>query len=202
MRSAGSYLRLCARSTSGARLAALILLIGSTNAAFALTTEAAIENCRVSVGKPIVMACMQASGGRAALEECRAKAKPKVQACVMAALNAANGRANVAVAIPTEAAPKAPAGPAPAAGFVPPPRTISDVTAILDSEKPDLKKIEELKSDANEEPSGKQSRADLAQFYFDRGNARAQLGRLTDAIADANKAIEVGTGSVSPGLMG
>ena len=183
-------------------IVALSCLIGATAPAFALTKEAAIEHCRMTIGRPIVMACMQASGGRAGLEDCRSKAKPKVVACVMAALNTANGRANVAVAVPTEAAPKPQAGPAPAAGFVAPPRTISDVTAILDNEKPDLKTIEALKDDANAEPSGKESRADLAQFYFDRANARAQLGRLADSTNDINKAIEVGAGAVTPHLMG
>jgi CHAT domain-containing protein len=196
-------LRRCAQGAMKAHwIVALGVLIGATPPAFALTKEAAIESCRMSVGRPIVMACMQASGGRANLEDCRAKAKPKVVACVMAALNAANGRANVAVAAPTEAAPKPRAGAAPSVGFVAPPRTISDVTAILDSEKPDLKTIEDLKGDANAEPSGKESRADLAQFYFDRANARAQLGRLTDSTADINKAIEVGAGAVTPHLMG
>ena len=137
---------------------------------------------------------MRASGGAGNLEACRAKAIPQVRACVMAALNAANGRANVAVAIPTEAAPKVSAAGALPAGFVAPPRTITDITAILDSEKADLKTIEELKVKANSKPTGKESREDLAQFYFDRGNARVQLGRLADSIADANKAIEVGRG--------
>jgi CHAT domain-containing protein len=183
-------------------IVALGCLIGATAPAFALTKEAAVEHCRMTVGKPIFMACMQASGGRASIEECRGKAKPKVVACVIAALNAANGRANVAIAVPTEAAPKPQAGAMPAAGFVAPPKTISDVTAILDSEKPDLKTIEALKNDANDEPTGKESRADLAQFYFDRANARAQLGRLADSIKDINKAIEVGAGAVTPHLMG
>ncbi|MBV9982113.1 MAG: CHAT domain-containing protein [Bradyrhizobium sp.] len=192
-----------ARRVANARvIVALSCLIGATAPALALTKEAAIEHCRMTIGKPIVMACMQASGGRANLEDCRARAKPKVVACVMAALNAANGRANVAIALPTEAAPKPSAGAAPAAGFVAPPRTISDVTAILDNEKPDLKTIEALKDDANAAPSGKESRADLAQFYFDRANARAQLGRLADSITDINKAIDVGAGAVTPHLMG
>jgi CHAT domain-containing protein len=191
-----------ARRLANARgIVALSCLIGASAPAFALTKDAAIEHCRMTIGKPIVMACMQASGGRASLEDCRARAKPKVVACVIAALNAANGRANVAVAVPTEAAPKPQAG-APAAGFVAPPKTISDVTAILDSEKPDLKTIEALKDDANAEPTGKESRADLAQFYFDRANARAQLGRLADSTKDINKAIEVGAGSVTAHLMG
>lgn len=162
----------------------------------------------MTVGKPIVQSCMQSMGGGkvagadANREACRTKATPQVRACVLAALNAANGRANVAVAIPTEAAPKIPLGNALPAGFVAPPRTITDITAILDSEKPDLKTIEELKADADSNPTGKESREDLAQFYFDRGNARAQLGRLADTLTDANKAIEVGRGAVTPLMMG
>lgn len=156
----------------------------------------------MSAGRPIVMSCMKGSGGMGNIEACREKARPAVVACVKSALNAANGRANVAVAIPTEAAPKASAAGAMPAGFVAPPRTITDITAILDSEKPDLKTIEELQGEANSNPTGKESREDLAQFYFDRGNARAQLGRLTDAIADANKAIETGRGAVSANMMG
>ena len=145
---------------------------------------------------------MRASGGAGSIEACRAKATPAVRACVMAALNAANGRANVAVAIPTEAAPKVPAGSALPVGFAAPPRTITDITAILDSEKPDLKTIEELKAEADSKPTGKESGEGLAQFYFDRSNARAQLGRLADSIADANKAIEVGRGAITPLMMG
>ena len=156
----------------------------------------------MTVGRPIVQACMRGSGGAGNLEACRAKATPKVKACVMAALNAANGRANVAVAIPTEAAPRVSAAGALPAGFVAPPRTITDITAILDSEKPDLKTIEKLKAEADSKPTGKESREDLAQFYFDRANARVQLGRLADSIADANKAIEVGRGAVSANMMG
>ena len=156
----------------------------------------------MTVGRPIVQSCVKAAGGPANLEACRAKASPQVRACVMAALNAANGRANVAVAIPTEAAPKIPLGSALPAGFVAPPRTITDITAILDSEKPDLKTLEELKADADANPTGKESREDLAQFYFDRANARTQLGRLADSIADANKAVEVGRGAVTPNMMG
>ena len=151
---------------------------------------------------------MTALGGRKAanaeanLASCRAKATPPVRACVIAALNAANGRANVAVELPKEAAPTLPAATALPAGFVAPPRTIADITAILDSEKPDAKMIEELKTEADSKPTGKESRENLAQLYFDRGNARAQLGRLAESIADAEKAIEVGRGAVNPIMMG
>ena len=156
----------------------------------------------MTVGKPIVKECMRGSGGAGNREACRAKATPAVQACMKTALNAAHGRANVAVAIPAEVAPKVAAAGAAPAGFVAPPRTITDITAILDSEKADLKTIEELKAEADAKPTGKESREDLSQFYFDRGNARAQLGRLTDSIADATKSMEVGRGAVSANMMG
>jgi CHAT domain-containing protein/tetratricopeptide (TPR) repeat protein len=186
------------------KLLALAILLGSAGSAAALTREAAAENCRMTVGKPIVHACMQAAGGRkggAKLEACRAQASPKVKACVMAALNAANGRANVAVEMPKEAAPKLDPGTALPKDFVAPPRNISDITAILDGEKPDEKMIAELKADADATPTGKESREDLAQFYFDRANARSQLGRLAESVADADKAVEVGRGAVSLNML-
>ncbi len=104
----------------------LFALLAAQPAFAELSKEAAIEQCRMSVGRPIVMACMQGGGG--SLEACRVKATPKVKACVMAKLQAANSRANVAVAVPTEAAPKLVPGMALPAGFVAPPRTISDIT--------------------------------------------------------------------------
>ena len=184
------------------RLAPLLALplILTTVPAAALTKEAAIENCRNSVGKPIVMACMRNGGN--SFEGCREKARPQVVACVMAALNAANGRANVAVAVPTEVAPKPVPGTALPAGFVAPPRTISDIRSILDGEKPDPAVIDKLKATANAEPTGKEARGALSQFYFDRSSARSQLGRLADAIADANKAVETGRGVIDAFTMG
>jgi CHAT domain-containing protein/tetratricopeptide (TPR) repeat protein len=187
---------------------AAILLAWLSSSALALTVEAAVEKCRMTVGQPMVRACMQSLGGgkapgaEANREACRAKAKPQVRACVMGALNAANGRANVALAIPTEVAPNPVTARAAPVGFVAPPRTIADVTAILDTEKPDANTIGQLQANADAKPTGKESREDLAQFYFDRGNARAQLGRLAESIADANKAIEIGHGAVGPDMMG
>ncbi|UPJ48823.1 CHAT domain-containing protein [Bradyrhizobium sp. 200] len=195
--------RLLAASSTASRCAiSAAILVVTAPAAHALGVESARESCRMSVGRPIVQVCMRASGGAGNIEACREKARPQVRACVMAALDKANGRANVAVAIPTEAAPKVAAGGVLPAGFIAPPRTITDITAILDSEKADLKTIEKLNAEADAKPTGKESREDLAQFYFDRGNARAQLGRLADTIADANKAIEVGRGAISANMMG
>src|SRR3984893_11286033 len=110
--------RLVSRSRDACPILLITLLVGSAQSAFALSKEAAVENCRMTVGRPIVQACVRASGGAGSLEACRAKATPQVRACVLAALNAANGRANVAVAIPTEVAPKASGANSLPAGFV------------------------------------------------------------------------------------
>ena len=188
------------RSGSFAVAPALVLIaflatIGGCGQALALSKEQAIANCRETVGRPIVQACMQGLGRggdrEANLARCREGASPKVRACVIAALNAANGRANVAIEMYKGGKPKeeamAPGNPLPA-GFVPPPRTIADIAAVLDGEKPDPATLAKLKADADSEP-GKNSQADLAQFYYDRGNARAQLGRNKEALADGEKAL-------------
>ena len=159
-------------------------------------------------GRPIVQNCMRSGGGDR--EACRAKATPKVHACVQSALNAANGRANIPVAVPSEPAANTSKGnldsasesDALPASFVAPPRTITDITAILDSEKPDAKQIDKLKAEADATPPAGGARADLARFYYERGTARAQLGRLNELIVDANKAIEVARGAVDAKLMG
>jgi CHAT domain-containing protein len=172
---------------------ALLAVFAASERASALSQEQAIENCRATVGHAIVQACMQGLGGGgdrgANLAKCRAGASPKVRACVSAALNAANGRANVAIELYKNGKPKedivAPGNALPA-GFVAPPRTIADITAVLDSEKPDPATAAKLKADADNEP-GKQD--DLAAFYYARGNARSLLGRNVDALADGEKAL-------------
>jgi CHAT domain-containing protein len=188
------------------RLAGLALWLAFAGAqqASALTKEEAIENCRASVGRPIVQTCM-AGNRNGDREACRALASPKVRACVISALNAANGRANVPVAVPTEQAPSEEVAKQAAAlpiSFVAPPRTITDITAILDSEKPDPAQIAKLRAEADAPVPGNASRQELARFYYQRGNARAKLGQLKDAIADADKAIETARGNVDANLMG
>ena len=73
-------------------------LLSVPQIASALTMQQANENCRQTVGRPIVQACM---GGQAGPTPRREHAAPRrrrrcAPAC-MAALNKANGRANVAV---------------------------------------------------------------------------------------------------------
>ena len=66
-------------------------------------------------------------------------------------------------------------------GGNPPPRTISDFAAILDAERPDPKKIEQLRAAADRKPPTNASPAELSGFYDDRGNGRYLLGRSKDA---------------------
>ena len=83
----------------------------------------------------------------------------------------------------------APAAFAQRAGFVAPPRTIADITAILDQEKPDPIKRAKAEADAASEPPPQADRAKLKDFYFRRAQARVSLGRQKDAIADCEKAV-------------
>src|SRR5260221_9418555 len=141
------------RIRTSVSVAAFVLLgtLWGAGPGLTLTKEAAIEECRNTVGRPIVQGCVRGGGGN--IEACRAVASPKVKACVLAALNAANGRANVAVPVPKDAPETVvdSASAAPAA-FVAPPRTIADIAAILDSEKPDPAKIEAIRAAADAAP--------------------------------------------------
>jgi hypothetical protein len=74
------------------------------------------------------------------------------------------------------------------AGFVAPPRTIADITAILDQEKPDPAKRAKEEADADAEPPAHANSAKLRDFYFNRAQARSSLGRLAEAIADCERA--------------
>jgi CHAT domain-containing protein/tetratricopeptide (TPR) repeat protein len=76
-------------------------------------------------------------------------------------------------------------------GFTPPPRTIADITAILDQQKPDPAKAEATRKAADAEvPAGLQGLA-LAKFYFDRGTAAGDIGRINQRVDDIRKAVEI-----------
>lgn len=102
---------------------------------------------------PQIMACAQTKELRgnpqAVKEQC---GRGQVRACVMRQeQKEASGKA-------APAAPKADSDVAPAAasavqpGFVAPPRTIADITAVLDSEKPDEATIAKRKAEADAPP--------------------------------------------------
>jgi hypothetical protein len=72
--------------------------------------------------------------------------------------------------------------------FVAPPRTIADISAILDQQKPDPALVAKLRAGADAQPGG----GNLADFYFSRAQARWALGRSAESIADTKQAIEIG----------
>ncbi len=75
--------------------------------------------------------------------------------------------------------------------FAPPPRSIADITAILDQQKPDPAVVAQNKAKADAEPPSGLSGAQLARFYSDRGSAAGDLGRETQRLADYRKAYDI-----------
>ena len=185
-------------SLSASALAAMSLL----DPAFAATHEQIIAKCR-EAARPRVVACVRAKIGRrggdreATIAACRESVgRPIVQACVVHEEQREAGD-KPPPAAPNDEAAIAPndAGPV-LPTFVAPPRTIADITAILDSEKPDDAKIAERKANAGATPPNNASAAQLAQFYYDRGTARALLARNKEALADGLQALAVGKGAI------
>jgi tetratricopeptide (TPR) repeat protein len=80
--------------------------------------------------------------------------------------------------------------------FVRPPRSIVDITELLDKETFDKAKRAELVAQANSEPTGG---GKGAEFYYARARARAALGRTLEAIADCEKAIPLSGDYVAEG---
>jgi CHAT domain-containing protein/tetratricopeptide (TPR) repeat protein len=78
------------------------------------------------------------------------------------------------------------------AKFVAPARTVSDITAIIDQQKPDPALLAKSRTDAEAEPDAGAPAQALANFYFRRAQARHAIGRLSDAITDDEKAIDIG----------
>jgi CHAT domain-containing protein len=164
--------------------------------AFAATHEQIQEKCR-QLMHPQIQACAQAKGLKGNPEAVRQQCgTPLVHPCVM------REEQKQAAGKPAPAAPKdetavAPADAAPIQPvFVAPPRTIADITAILDNEKPDDAKIAQRKAAADATPPNNAPAAKLAQFYYDRGNARALLARNKEALADGLQALAVGKSAI------
>src|SRR5215469_8023910 len=154
LRSAGRSIIVAAMTFS-----LLILLHATVRAAPPLTVDQATAHCRETVGQPTVHACVQArkqAGGGPAdqyREACRASARPAVQACVakMMAGTAGGGQGDTAVSavdIPKDLKSVA----TEKVGLVAPPRSASDVTEILDRQKPDPAQIEKVAAQAEAEP--------------------------------------------------
>lgn len=75
-------------------------------------------------------------------------------------------------------------------GFVAPPRTIRDITAILDQQGAvDTERRRKLKAKAGATPPDTENPADQARFYYYRGRAAEKLGRSTKALKDFRRAV-------------
>jgi CHAT domain-containing protein len=75
--------------------------------------------------------------------------------------------------------------------FAAPPRTVSDITAILDQEKPDPARIAAARRTSDAQPPAGVSGAALARFLQERGDAANDLGRNKQALADLARAYDL-----------
>lgn len=179
--------------------AAILLILLSSGGLFAQSHEQILERCRQSVGRPIVQACMARGGSD--LEACRKTATPTVRACVAKEEQRIAGQ-KAAPAAPPNQASQDQIQPTVAAvetlALMAPPRTIADITAILDQEKPDVGRIARAKSIADASPPSNAAPADLAQFHYNRATAHNLLSRNADALVDAERAVEIARGIADP----
>jgi len=85
-----------------------------------------------------------------------------------------------------------------APGFVAPPRTITDVTEILDREQPDTALIAERVRRADAPVPAGGAAAQQARFLFDRSFAAADLGRDQQRIDDLREALRLADAAKLP----
>lgn len=86
----------------------------------------------------------------------------------------------------------APSAPANDALPVVPPRSINDITRMLAHYKPNEEVVEKFRQVADSPPPITEVRQELFDFYWKRGLAAAELGRLPQQIADLRLATENG----------
>jgi CHAT domain-containing protein len=72
-----------------------------------------------------------------------------------------------------------------------PPRTITDIAAVLDGAKQDPPKVAAARQIADRKPDAGLAGADAARFYFERATAESELGRAAQSLADYRKAVEL-----------
>jgi len=78
-----------------------------------------------------------------------------------------------------------------------PPRTISDITALLDRYQPDPAAVAAKRAEAMREPTQGTSGSALARFYWERAQAAYDLGDGERSVADLRRAYEIERGSRS-----
>jgi tetratricopeptide (TPR) repeat protein len=153
-------------------IAALVASVSGEKTASAQTKDTAFENCRQTVGRPIVQGCMRAGGN---LDACKAQAKPKVMACAQAAGGAAG---NGAKSSPNPAADTGgdPKGPSVGAAIL-------RARALINQGKyPEA--LLELNAAIVQNP-------DSERAYGWRGYVFNRMGRYAEAIPDFDKALNI-----------
>lgn len=179
----------------------IVALLGAVvccQTAFAASHEQIIDRCKQAL-MPQLHACVVGKIGspRAAPADLLQKARQScgeaiVRPCVM------REEQKQAAGVAAPAAPNndAPVEPQQALqiqpAYVAPPRTIADITAILDSEKPDDAQIAKRKTDADATPPANASAETLTEFYYHRAGARALLARDQDALGDGLQGLTIG----------
>ena len=173
----------------------------AVTSAFAASLDEIRDKCRQQFHDQI-MACALAKGIKGNPEAVRDQCgMPLVRPCAI------QEAAKQAAGTAAPAAPKDNSVVTPAIAvtvqptFIAPPRTIADITAILDSEKPDDAKIAARKAEADAAPPSNVSATKLAEFYHQRGAARALLARNKDALADGLQAFDIAKRGVETRLM-
>jgi tetratricopeptide (TPR) repeat protein len=69
---------------------------------------------------------------------------------------------------------------------------LTDVTTVLDQEKPDASRLEAMRAAAAAPPPVDADSKALADYYFRKAYADSAIGRAREAIMDVSKAIELG----------
>ncbi len=180
------------RSVASFCIVTATLLLTPLSHLCALERDQAIESCRNSSGKPAYMACKQGGGTH---EACFARSRSIVQGCVKSAMTAARPKAALFSPEKLTAQPKPNAADVAkdaAAPLLAPPRTVSDISAILDQQKPDPAEIARQTAVADAAVPAGLKGADLADFHYKRAQGRALLGR-SDALGDAELAVNNAT---------
>ena len=87
-------------------------------------------------------------------------------------------------------------------GYVPPPRTIRDITRILEGRREEsLNEIEKLRAVADATPPDSTNQRELANFYRTRADAAQLVGRSGQQSKDYRLAVEYGRRSYASGQM-
>lgn len=71
------------------------------------------------------------------------------------------------------------------------PGNVSDITKILDQDRPDAKRSEDVGIRADAQPPAGASGSELVKFYYKRAGAAAEKGRVKQWIADLEQASEL-----------